>query len=138
MFQLDSHTYIAFADRLSGWLEMEHLSGDATSARLITIFRRWFRHFGIPEELSCDGGTNLTSQESRGFFNTWRVRLRISSTHYTQSNGRAEAAVKCVKRLLRGNTAQNGSLDTHAAARAIMQYINTPQQGSEASPANCS
>ena len=135
LFQLDGHTYIAFADRLLGWLEMEHLSGDATSARLITVFRRWFRRFGIPEELSCDGGTNLTSQESRGFFNTWRVQLRVSSAHYLQSNGRAEAALKGAKRLLCVNTAQNGSLDTDGAARAIMQYLNTPPQGSEASPA---
>ena len=85
--------------------------------------------------MSCDGGTNLTSRKSRGFFNTWCVRLRISSAHYPQSNSRAETAVKCAKRLLRGNTAQNGSLDTDAAARAIMQYLNTPPQGSEASPA---
>ncbi|KAG0718564.1 hypothetical protein GWK47_052212 [Chionoecetes opilio] len=111
-------------------------SGDATSARLITVFRRWFKRFGIPEELSCDGGTNLTSQESRGFLDTWRVRLRVSSAHYPQSNGRAEAAVKCAKRLLRGNTGRNGSLDTDAAAWAIMQYLNTPPQGSEASPAS--
>ncbi|KAG0710423.1 hypothetical protein GWK47_022830 [Chionoecetes opilio] len=135
LFQLDGHTYIAVADRLSGWLEVEHLSGDATSACLITVFRRWFKRFGIPEELSCDGGTNLTSQESRGFLDTWRVRLRVSSAHYPQSNGRAEAAVKCAKRLLRGNTGRNGSLDTDAAAWAIMQYFNTPPQGSEASPA---
>ncbi|KAG0726007.1 Transposon Ty3-I Gag-Pol polyprotein [Chionoecetes opilio] len=135
LFQLDGHTYIAVADRLSGWLEVEHLSGDATSARLITVFRRWFKRFGIPEELSCDGGTNLTSQESRGFLDTWRVRLRVSSAHYPQSNGRAEAAVKCAKRLLRGNTGRNGSLDTDAAAWAIMQYLNTPPQGSGASPA---
>ncbi|KAG0723273.1 hypothetical protein GWK47_042967 [Chionoecetes opilio] len=99
------------------------------------VFRRWFKRFGIPEELSCDGGTNLTSQESRGFLDTWRVRLRVSSAHYPQSNGRAEAAVKCAKRLLRGNTGRNGSLDTDAAAWAIMQYLNTPPQGSEASPA---
>ncbi|KAG0726345.1 hypothetical protein GWK47_036810 [Chionoecetes opilio] len=70
-------------------------SSDTTSARLITVFRRFFKRFGIPEELSCDGGTNLTSQESRGFLDTWRVRLRVSSAHYLQSNGRAEAAVKC-------------------------------------------
>ncbi|KAG0711216.1 hypothetical protein GWK47_021092 [Chionoecetes opilio] len=54
-FNWTATPYIAVADRLSGWLEVEHLSGDATSARLITVFRRWFKRFGIPEELSCDG-----------------------------------------------------------------------------------
>ena len=121
LFQLDSHTYITFADRLSGWLEVEHLPSDATSTRLSTVFRRWFKRFGIPEELSCDGGTNLTSQKARSFFDPWRVRLRMSSAHYPQSNERAEAAVKCVKPLIRGNNTSRGSLDTDGAARAIMQ-----------------
>ncbi|XP_045132259.1 uncharacterized protein K02A2.6-like [Portunus trituberculatus] len=106
LFQLQGNVYIAYADRLTGWLEVEHLSGEATSSRLITLFRRWFTRFGIPEELSCDGGTNLTSHESRRFFEDWRVTLRISSSHYAQSNGRAEAA-----------------------------YLNTPLHGLDASPA---
>jgi len=135
LFQLNGQNYIAYADRLTGWLEVEHLPGDTTSARLIVVFRRWFRRFGIPEELSCDGGTNLISQESRSFFDAWCVRLRISSAHYPQSNGRAEVAVKSVKRILRGNTSMNGSLDTDAAAKALMQYLNTPLQNSDASPA---
>jgi len=135
LFQLNGQNYIAYADRLTGWLEVEHLPGDTTSARLIVVFRRWFRRFGIPEELSCDGGTNLISQESRSFFDAWCVRLRISSAHYPQSNGRAEVAVKSVKRILRGNTMMNGSLDTDAAAKALMQYLNTPLQNSNASPA---
>ncbi|XP_045101329.1 uncharacterized protein LOC123498232 [Portunus trituberculatus] len=126
LFQLQGNVYIAYADRLTGWLEVEHLSGEATSSRLITLFRRWFTRFGIPEELSCDGGTNLTSHESRRFFEDWRVTLRISSSHYAQSNGRAKAAVKSAKRLLRGNTTRGGSLDTDSIARAILQYLNTP------------
>ncbi|MPC19613.1 hypothetical protein E2C01_012532 [Portunus trituberculatus] len=92
------------------------------------------RRFGIPEELlCCDGGTNLTSQESKDFFNAWRIQLRISSACYPQSNSRAEVAVKSVKRLLCGNTAQNRSLDTDGVARAMMQCLNTPLQGSEVS-----
>lgn len=54
LFQLNGQNYIAYADRLTGWLEVEHLPGDTTSARLKVVFRRWLRRFGIPEELSCD------------------------------------------------------------------------------------
>ena len=135
LFQLEGNTYIAYADRLTGWLEVDHLSGGATTSRLLTSFRRWFTKFGIPEELSCDGGTNLTSHEARKFFSDWCVSLRISSAHYAQSNGRAEAAVKSAKRMLRGNLTPGGSLDTDGIARALLQYHNTPLQGSKASPA---
>jgi len=95
---------MAYADRLTGWLEVEHLPSGSTTIKLISAFRRWFRRFGIPEELSCDGGTNLVSEEARAFLLSWRVQLRISSAYFPQSNGRAEAAVKSAKRLLRGNT----------------------------------
>lgn len=80
---------------------MDRISGKATNSRLITAFRRWFRRLGIPEELPCDGGTKLTSHDSRNFFSVWRVKVRISLAHYAQSKGRAEAAVKSAKRLLR-------------------------------------
>jgi len=68
LFQLGGQVYIVYADRLTGWLELEHLPGDSTNIKLLPIFRKWFRRFGIPEVLSCDGGTNLVSQEARTFF----------------------------------------------------------------------
>ena len=68
LFQLEGNTYITYADRLTGWLEVDHLSSGATTTRLLKYFRRWFIKFGIPEELSCDGGTNLTSLEAKKFF----------------------------------------------------------------------
>lgn len=49
LFQLDSNMYLVYADRLKGWLEVEHISGEASSSRLITAFCRWFRRLGIPE-----------------------------------------------------------------------------------------
>ncbi|XP_063881687.1 uncharacterized protein K02A2.6-like [Scylla paramamosain] len=130
LFHLDSSVYIVYVDRLTGWLEVEHLPGAAISAHLITSFRRWFTRFGIPEVLSCDGGTNL---ESRNFFNEWCVSLRVSSSHYAQSNGRAEAVVESAKRLLRGNTSRGGSLDTDGTARAPLQYLNTSLHDLDAS-----
>lgn len=54
LFQLSGEAYITYADRLTGWLEMEHVPKSSTSSRLIYIFRRWFRRFGISEVLSCD------------------------------------------------------------------------------------
>ena len=57
------------------------------------------------------------------------------SLAYPQSNGRAELAVKTAKRIVNGNTDAQGSLDNDKAARAILQYRNTPIQGIGLSPA---
>lgn len=134
LFQLNGEVYMAYLDRLTGWLEVEHLPSGSTTIKLISAFRRWVRRFGIPKELLCDGGTNLVSEEARAFL-LWRVQLRISSAYFPQSNGLAEAAVKSAKRLLSGNTGPGGSLDSDVAAKAVLQYLNTPLQDSGASPA---
>lgn len=90
---MSGETYIAYADRLTSWLVVEHVPKSSTSFRLISIFRQWFRRFGIPQVLSCDGDPNLVSEEARSF-SEWCVQLHISSAYYPQSNGHQEAAVK--------------------------------------------
>ena len=135
LFQLDGSNYLAYADRLTGWLEVKHLGQGTTSHHLITYLRDLFTRHGVPEDLSCDGGTNLVSDEMQNFMKKWRVSMRVSSAYYPQSNGRAEAAVKSAKRIIRGNTGHNGSLDTDAATRALLQYRNTPLQDLDISPA---
>ncbi|KAK4309829.1 hypothetical protein Pmani_018561 [Petrolisthes manimaculis] len=52
-----------------------------------------------------------------------------------QSNGRAEAAVKSAKRVLRGNIGADCNLDTDKATLALMQYHNTPLWDINKSPA---
>lgn len=135
LFQLDGHTYMAYADRLTGWLEVVHFPGDASSGRVITHLRRFFTRWGAPEQLSTDGGTNLSSGEVADFLGKWGVKSRVSSAHYPQSNGRAEAAVKVAKRVLRGNTGAGGSLDCDKATQALLQYLNTPLRDIDKSPA---
>ena len=58
-----------------------------------------------------------------------------SSAYHAQSNGRAEAAVKTVKRALRDNTGQDGRLDTDTFARALLLLRNTPDKDTGTSPA---
>ncbi|XP_068232045.1 uncharacterized protein [Palaemon carinicauda] len=91
--------------------------------------------WGAPEEISLDGGTYLVSTDMASFLQKWGVRMRISSAHYPQSNGRAEAAVRTAKRTILDNTRSDGSLDTDSFARAILQYRNTPLRDIDESPA---
>ena len=136
IFHVGHVTYLACADRLTGWLILYHLKpGHATTSKLMSICRQLFQTYGTPEEISTDGGQPFTSTAFQEFLQTWGVKHRRSSVAYPQSNGRAELAVKTAKRIVNGNTDTQGSLDNDKAARAILQYRNTPIQGIGLSPA---
>ena len=135
MFQVDGQVYMAYADRLTGWLEIAHFPTGAPSSKICNHLRAYFSRWGAPEEISTDGGTNLASEEMEDFFKKWGVRIRLSSAHYPQSNGRAEAAVKSAKRLMRENTSRGGALESDKMALAVLQYLNTPLRDINRSPA---
>ena len=135
LFSLEGHTFLAYADRYSGWVEVERLRSN-TLQQVRAAFLRWFRTFGVPTEIATDGGPPFNAHEYKSFLKTWDVSPRLSSAYYPQSNGRAEAAVKSAKRILLGNiNSATGMLDTDAAARALMCHRNTPTQDTGISPA---
>ena len=134
LFHIEGHNFVAYADRFSGWLEVERLqSGDFKNVRRSLL--RWFRTYGVPEEIATDGGPPFKSHDYRKFLQTWGVEKRLSSAYYPCSNGRAEVAVKSAKRILLGNVNPvTGNLDTDAASRAIMLHRNTPTQDTGITP----
>jgi hypothetical protein len=134
IFDMAARLYVVYADRYSGWTEVAHCP-KADAATIKKVMRKWFITFGVPEELSCDGGPQYESKELRDFLKEWGVDVRQSSAYYPQSNGRAEVAVKCVKRFLCTSVGPNGSLDHNKAARALLLQRNTPMHESELSPA---
>ena len=135
MFSKNIASYMAFACRLTGWLEVAHFPQSTASKEIVQVFRDLFSRFGIPEEISLDGGKNLDSRETLNFLDSWGVSRRLSSAYLPQSNGRAEAAVKTARRILTSNTGPRGSLNTDAVSKALLQYRNTPLKGTTASPA---
>ena len=86
-------------------------------------------------ELSFDGGPNISSAEMDAFYTKWGIKQRQSSAYYPQSNGRAEAAVKSMKKAIRGNIGPNGSLNSDKVTAALLQYRNTPLRNVGLSPA---
>ena len=134
IFSLEGHTFLAFADAFSGWLEVERLPTNSFR-HVRRAFLRWFTIYGVPTEIASDGGPPFNAGEYKTFCRMWDVRRRLSSAYYPQSNGRAEAAVKSAKRILMGNIDKvTGNLDTDAAARAIMMHRNTPTQDTGIAP----
>ncbi len=130
---IEGHTFLIYADRFSGWVEIDRLSAH-TFRHVRQSLLRWFATYGVPEELSSDGGPPYKSQ-FLAFLKKWDIRWRLSSVAYPQSNGRAEAAVKSAKRILRGNiNPSTGALDTCAAVKALLTHRNTPCQDTGISP----
>ncbi|XP_066928234.1 uncharacterized protein [Clytia hemisphaerica] len=96
----------------------------------------YFALFGVPEEIAADGGPPFDSHDYKAFLKQWRIRQRLSSAYYAQSNGRAEAGVKTAKRILLGNIdPRTGKLDNESAVKALMTHRNTPCQLTAISPA---
>ena len=135
-FELKGYAYLSIVDRFSGWLCIYHLkSGDVTSQMLISICRNLFVQYGAAEEISSDGGPQFTAKRFQEFLTSWGVKHRLSSVGYPQSNGRAEVGVKAAKRIIHNNLSADGSLENDQAARAILQYRNTPLPDINLSPA---
>ena len=99
-FNLNGSHYLVCADCLSGWINA-YGAPAAGSKGLIACLRLLFCGKGVPVELSSDGGPEFTAGDTRAFLESWGVRQRLSSAYHLQSNGRAEAAVKTAKRMMR-------------------------------------
>ena len=137
-FDFGGRHYLVAGDRLSGFAEVFFTpTGTAQSGArgLIACLRKWFKTFGVPEQLSSDGGPEFVADTTKNFLQKWGVQHRKSSAYHAKSNGRAEVAVKTVKRLMRTNVGPTGNLDTDRFLRAMLQLRNTPDPDCGVSPA---
>ena len=122
-------------DRLSGWVEIfkvSHETAQADVQGLIAALRALFATFGVPEEISSDGGPELSPAATTDFLT---FRHRMSSAYFTQSYGRAEVAVKKANRMLMDNVCTTGSLNNDGLLHALLQTRNTSDPDCNISPA---
>ncbi|XP_037782055.1 uncharacterized protein LOC119578559 [Penaeus monodon] len=78
-----------------------------------------------PAVVSCVCGPQFTSREFAIFLERWGVRHYKSTSHYPQSNGHAEAAVKNIKYLIL-KVAPSGNIDCKAFDRGLLELRNAP------------
>ncbi|XP_076060199.1 uncharacterized protein LOC143036563, partial [Oratosquilla oratoria] len=124
-FHVAGKSFLVIADRLSGWPVIVPCGQDTTATRVIRKFCCYFREVGVPLRLRTDGGPPFTSAEFNRFTERWGVHHSVTSPHYPQSNGHAEAAVKAAKHLIL-KTAPNGNIDCEEFDRGLLELRNTP------------
>lgn len=109
-FSYMGHRYLIIIDRYSNWPVI--CQSVAGAKGLIDQLRISFITFGVPEEMTTDGGPEFTSGNTRQFLKDWGIHHWIISVAFPHSNCRAEIGVKSMKRLITGNIGNSGDLNT--------------------------
>ena len=88
--------YLITVDHYSSFWEVDLLT-NTTSQTVIECTKAHFSRYGIPEIVITDNGPQFRSQEYESFAATLEFTHTTSSPHHSQSNGKAESAVKIAK-----------------------------------------
>ena len=135
-FQLTGHSYLTIVHRFSGWLCIYAFKVHKICHNTLQqVFCDLLIAYGVPDELSTDSGSQFMAKDFQDFLKLWGVTHRLWSARYPHSNGQAEVAVKAAKHIIHNNCLPDGGLNTAKAARAILQYCNTPLPNIALSPA---
>ena len=126
--------YLILVDCFSDWPDIVAMGRDTTAAKLISAMRQSFCRTGVPDVFWSDQGPQFKSHRFQEFAQQWGFRHVTSTPRYPQSNGKIEATVKSMKKLIR--TSWRGRhMDEDSLARALLQYRNTPSRKDDLSPA---
>ena len=115
------------------WPDIIPMGHNTTAPQLTSALRASFCRSGVPDTFWSDQGPQFTSKTFQDFAKQWGFEHITSSPTYPQSNGKAAAAVKSMKNLIR--IAWTGRyLDENKLTQALLQYRNTPSRKDGLSP----
>ena len=126
---LQGRTLLVVCDYYSNFIEVENITKVSTTG-VSKALKAMFARYGVPDTLISDNGPQFASEEFASFAKKWGFEHVTSSPCYPQSNGKAENAVKTVKRLFT-KCRESGQSEF----RALMDWRNTPTEGLGTSPA---
>lgn len=124
-FVVMGKSFLVIVDRMSGWPVVVPCHSGTTTSTTIRMFCRYFREVGVTLRLRTDGGHQFTANNFHEFMTQWGVRHVVTSPHYPQSNGHAEAAVKSIKHLIL-KTVPTGYNICEDSARGLLELRKTP------------
>ena len=128
------HNFLITVDCCTDWPEIIQMGKYMTAKKTIEAIRKLFCRTAAPDVLWSDGGPQFTSEKFQSFLRDWDVTHKMSTPRYPQSNGKIEATVKSMKKLI--TAAWTGrSVNQDKLFRALLQYRNTPSRRDGQSPA---
>jgi hypothetical protein len=132
LFQHAGQYYLLRTDEYSGWPDVASLLPNTTADSLIRHLRHYFLSHTVPAVLHPYNGLPFNSGELARFLKLWGVHFDSSTPHLSRTNGRAEAAVKAMKRVVRGAVPAGGHIpDPDKLAEGIMAFRNQPLYGGQ-------
>ena len=93
LFTVNRENYLITVDYFSDYWELDQLP-DTLSSTVIDKTKHHFAQYGIPETVISDNGPQFHSHEYTVFSKNWDFVHITSFPYHSQSNGKAESAVK--------------------------------------------
>ena len=98
--ELYGQQYLLVVDYYSTYIKIDSLS-TTTPANIIKKMENTFARWGPSRQLMTDCGAQFLSAEFQTFLQNLEIDHRMSSPHHHCSNGKAEAAVKAIKTMIK-------------------------------------
>ena len=127
--EIKGRSLLVVSDYYSNYIEVENLP-KLTTREVTKALKIMYARYGVPDTVVTDNGPQFASQEFSSFAKTWGFVHTTSSPYHPQSNGKAENAVKTIKRLF-VKCQESGQSEF----QALLDWRNTPSEGIGTSPA---
>ena len=129
LFHYGGKQFLVTVDYYSDFFEVDELAS-ATSGEVIDNLRNHFARYGIPETFISDGGPQFGSLDFKKFAKSWEFEHHITTPYHSQSNGKAESAVKEAKKIFK--KAASANMDPKLI---LLEHRNTASEIVGLSPA---
>ena len=124
---MNGHYFLVVVDSFTKWQEVFKCK-QPTSTSTIDALRLLFSHFGVPETIVSENGTQFTSKEFEQFCKALSIEHLTTAIYHPRSNSLAERFVDTFKRALKKNQGMDTdekSLENFLSVYRITPNLNT-------------